>query len=32
MEAWERTISIPLYPSLQEEEVGRIVAVVKEIF
>jgi dTDP-4-amino-4,6-dideoxygalactose transaminase len=32
MEAWERTISIPLYPSLREEEIERIIAVVKEIF
>jgi len=32
MEAWERAISIPLYPSLREEEIERIIAVVKEIF
>ena len=32
MEAWQRTISIPLYPSLTENEVEKIIAVVKEIF
>jgi dTDP-4-amino-4,6-dideoxygalactose transaminase len=31
-EAWQKTISIPLYPSLREEEIEKIVAVVKEIF
>ena len=31
-EAWKRTISIPLYPSLREEEIEKIIAVVKEIF
>lgn len=31
-EAWQKTISIPLYPSLTEKEIERIVAVVKEIF
>jgi perosamine synthetase len=32
MEAWQKTISIPLYPSLQEEEIEIIIALVKEIF
>jgi len=32
LEAWHKTISIPLYPSLREEEIERIVAAVKEIF
>ena len=32
MEAWKKTISIPLYPSLTEEEIEKIIAVVKEIF
>jgi dTDP-4-amino-4,6-dideoxygalactose transaminase len=32
LEAWHKTISIPLYPSLREEEIDRIVAAVKEIF
>ncbi len=32
MEAWEKTVSIPIYPSLREEEIERIIAVVKEIF
>jgi len=32
MEAWQKTISIPLYPSLTEEEIEKIIAVVKEIF
>ena len=31
-EAWKKTVSIPLYPSLQEEEIEKIIAVVKEIF
>ena len=31
-EAWQNTISIPLYPSLQEEEIEKIIAIVKEIF
>ncbi len=31
-EAWQRTISIPLYPSLAEKEIEKIIAVVKEIF
>jgi perosamine synthetase len=31
-EAWQRTISIPLYPSLTEKEIEKIIAVVKEIF
>ena len=31
-EAWNKTISIPLYPSLREDEIEKIVAVVKEIF
>ena len=32
MEAWQKTISIPLYPSLTEKEIEKIIAVVKEIF
>jgi perosamine synthetase len=32
LEAWQKTVSIPLYPSLQEEEIERIVSAVKEIF
>ncbi len=32
MEAWQKTISIPLYPSLQEKEIEKILAVVKEVF
>lgn len=32
MEAWERTISIPLYPSLTEKEIEKVIAAVKEIF
>jgi len=32
MEAWKKTISIPLYPSLTEEEIEKIIAVVKKIF
>jgi dTDP-4-amino-4,6-dideoxygalactose transaminase len=31
-EAWQRTVSIPLYPSLTQDEVEKIIAVVKEIF
>ncbi len=31
-EAWHKTISIPLYPSLREDEIERIVATVKEVF
>ena len=31
-EAWQKTISIPLYPSLKEKEIEKIIAVVKEIF
>ena len=30
-EVWEKTFSIPLYPSLTEEEIDRIIAVVKEV-
>jgi perosamine synthetase len=32
IEAWMKTISIPLYPSLTEEEIEKIIAVVKKIF
>ncbi len=32
LEAWHKTISIPLYPSLREEEIEKIIAAVKEIF
>jgi len=32
MEAWKKTISIPLYHSLTEEEIEKIIAVVKKIF
>ncbi len=32
MEAWQKTISIPLYPSLTEKEIEKIIAVVKEVF
>lgn len=32
MEAWQKTISIPLYPSLTEKEIEKIIAVAKEIF
>ena len=32
LEAWHKTISIPLYPSLREEEIEKIIAIVKEIF
>lgn len=31
-EAWEKSISIPIYPSLKAEEVEKVVAVVREIF
>lgn len=31
-EAWKKTISIPLYPSLTEREVDRIVAALQEVF
>jgi len=31
-EAWRKTISIPLYPSLTEHEVERIIKAVKEVF
>jgi perosamine synthetase len=31
-EAWQKAISIPLYPSLREEEIEKIIAAVKEIF
>ncbi len=30
--AWQKTVSIPLYPSLTQDEVEKIIAVVKEIF
>ena len=30
--AWEQTLSIPLYPSLKDEEISRVVSAVKEIF
>jgi len=32
MEAWPKAISIPLYPSLREEEIEKIISAVKEIF
>jgi len=32
MEAWQKTISIPLYPSLTEKEIEKIIATVREIF
>ena len=32
MEAWKKSISIPLYPSLTEEETEKIIAVVRDIF
>ena len=32
MEAWQKTVSIPLYPSLAENEVEKIIAVIREIF
>ena len=31
-EAYQKAISIPLYPSLREEEIEKIISVVKEIF
>ena len=31
-EAWQKAISIPLYPSLTEEEIEKIITVSKEIF
>jgi perosamine synthetase len=31
-EAWQRCISIPLYPSLKEKEIEKIISGVKEIF
>jgi len=31
-EAWKHAISIPLYPSLKEEEIEKVVVIVKEIF
>jgi perosamine synthetase len=31
-EAWKHAISIPLYPSLTEKEIEKVVAIVKEIF
>jgi len=31
-EAWQKTISVPLYPSLKEEEIEKIVTIVKNIF
>ncbi len=31
-EAWQKTISIPLYPSLREDEIEKIIAAVREIF
>ena len=31
-EVWQRALSIPLYPSLTEQEIEKIIAVVKEIF
>ncbi|NIM90455.1 MAG: aminotransferase class I/II-fold pyridoxal phosphate-dependent enzyme [Candidatus Aminicenantes bacterium] len=31
-EAWQKAISIPLYPSLTEEEIDRIIEAVKDIF
>lgn len=31
-DAWLKSISIPLYPSLEEEEIERIIEAVKEIF
>lgn len=32
MEAWTKTLSIPIYPSLSEEEIKKIIAVVRKIF
>ncbi len=31
-EAWKKSISIPLYPSLTEKEIEKIIAVVQKIF
>jgi len=31
-EAWQKSISIPLYPSLKEKEIEKIVTIVKDIF
>ncbi len=31
-EAWKKTVSIPLFPSLTDEEIEKIIAVVREIF
>ena len=31
-ESWQKTISIPLYPSLTEKEIERIIDAVKDIF
>ena len=31
-EAWQKTLSIPLYPSLTEKEIEKAIAVIKEIF
>ncbi|MCJ7582601.1 MAG: DegT/DnrJ/EryC1/StrS family aminotransferase, partial [Candidatus Aminicenantes bacterium] len=31
-EAWEKTFSIPLYPSLTDEEIERIIGAVKDVF
>ena len=31
-EAWEKTLSIPLYPSLTDEEIERIIGAVKDVF
>lgn len=31
-EAWQKAISIPLYPSLTEEEIDRIIDAVKDVF
>jgi perosamine synthetase len=30
--AWQQTVSIPLFPSLTEKEIEKVIAVVKEIF
>jgi dTDP-4-amino-4,6-dideoxygalactose transaminase len=32
LEAWQKTVSIPLYPSLTDDEIEKIIAVVREIF
>lgn len=32
MDAWQKTVSIPLFPSLTENEVEKIIAVVRDIF